>query len=83
MDQKSEYKLDDWIIHRATGDIYEITRVYPDLYNPKYECVKIICGMSKSKYLSHYKSLKDYDNLKEFFALANSAQVLYNNKLTR
>jgi len=77
MENKPVYKLGDWILHRASGDIYEITRIYPDVYNPSYQCVKKFDGLSMSLYQSHYSSHKDYNNLQEFFELANSARVLY------
>lgn len=80
MSSKSVYKIGDWLLHRASGDIYEITRVYPDIDNPKYQCLKKFDGLSMSLYKSHYSSLKDYNNLLEFYELANSARILYDNK---
>lgn len=77
MENKPVYKLGDWLLHRASGDIYEITFIWPDAYNPIYRCVQKFDGLNQCLYTNHYSSTKDYNNLQEFFELANAARVLY------
>jgi len=80
METKTAYKIGDWVMDKQYGDIYEIVKVWPDIFSDWTQLVKKIDGRTNTIYLPHYATTCNFASLNSNFDKVPAARLLYGNK---
>lgn len=74
---RPKYKVDDHFIHKATGNIWKITKVFQSEYISKPAEYRLECVKDKHNCIDYPYIPAMESNLNEFYELSPSAKILY------
>ncbi len=70
-------EIGTWLLDTHTGDVYEVIKIWPDVFSDWYELVKKIDGETKKLFPHHLKTTVKQASIDSYFIKADSARILY------